>query len=58
MLASSQRRTHIDLSNMDTDELRILIVKVERELEIRQFEEGLQKAVREYQKRDPRVIHL
>ena len=58
MLVSSKRLTNIDLNNMTTDELRILIAKVERELEVRRFEEGLQKAVREYRRRDPRIIHL
>lgn len=58
MLVSSKRPANIDLNNMNPDELRILIAKVERELEVRRFEEGLQKAVREYQRRDPRIIHL
>lgn len=52
------QKNHIDLSNLCLDELRHLVSKIERELEIRRFEEGLRKAVHDYQRRDPHVIHL
>jgi hypothetical protein len=57
-MASVIRRKDIDLTSMCLDELRKLVSKVERELEVRRFEEGLRKAVHEYQRRDPQVIHL
>lgn len=53
-----KRKLNIDLSNMSADELRDLIKNVEKVLEIRSFEEGLQRAVNEYRRRDPNVIHL
>jgi hypothetical protein len=57
-MASVMRRNDIDLTGMCLDELRRLVSKIERELEVRRFEEGLRKAVHEYQRRDPQVIHL
>lgn len=57
-MASVIRRNDIDLTSMCIDELRKLVSKIERELEVRRFEEGLRKAVHEYQRRDPQVIHL
>lgn len=52
------QKNPIDLSSLCLDELRHLVAKIERELEIRRFEEGLRKAVNDYQRRDPHVIHL
>jgi hypothetical protein len=43
---------------MNLDELRALISKIEKELSVRQFEEGLRHALRDYQQRDPHVIRL
>lgn len=57
-MASITRRNDIDLTGMCLDELRNLVSKIERELEVRRFEEGLRKAVHEYQRRDPQVIHF
>ena len=54
----STRHKHIDLSHMSPEELRVLIENVNKILEIRLFEEGLKKAVNEYRRRDPNVIHL
>ena len=55
---ASTRHQHIDLSHMSPEELRILIDNINKILEIKQFEEGLKKAVNEYRRRDPTVIHL
>ena len=57
-MASLARKTEINLSEMRVDELEVLIAKIERELTTRQFEEGLRKALRDYQGRDPNVIRL
>jgi len=57
-MASLARKREIDLSLMRVDELQALIAKIERELTTRQFEEGLRKALRDYQGRDPNVIRL
>lgn len=48
----------VDLSTLDLDQLRALLTKIENTLEIRRFEENLNRAVREYQDRDPNVIRL
>ena len=48
----------IDLSNLDLEQLRALLAKIEQTLEVRRFEENLNRAVREYQGRDPNVIRL
>jgi hypothetical protein len=53
-----KRKKEIDLSSMSLEELRWLLAKAERLLAIRCFEEGLGKAVSEYQSRDPRVIRF
>ena len=55
---SSLRRKEIDLSTMDIAELRALVSKIEHELSVRQFEEGLRRALHDYQRRDPHVIRL
>lgn len=52
------RPKEIDLHGMNVDELRALVSRIERELEIRRFEEGLRQALRDYQRRDPQVIRL
>lgn len=52
------RRKEIDVSLMGPDDLRALISKIERELSVRQFEEGLRHALRDYQRRDPHVIRI
>lgn len=57
-MLSSQRRKDIDLNTLEIDDLRALVAKIERELSVRQFEEGLRRALRDYQRRDPNVIHL
>ena len=57
MIASTHRK-EINLSTMNLDELRALIGKIEKELSVRQFEEGLRHALRDYQRRDPHVIRL
>lgn len=54
----SPRRKEIDLHSMNLDELRALVSRLERELEIRRFEEGLRKALHDYQRRDPHLIRL
>jgi len=53
-----RHKLSFDLSQMSPDELREIIRKAEQLLEIRRFEDGLQKAVTEYRRRDPNVIHL
>jgi hypothetical protein len=57
-MLSSQRRKDIDLNALEVDDLRALVAKIERELSVRQFEEGLRRALHDYQRRDPNVIHL
>ena len=57
MIAPTHRK-EINLSTMNLDELRALISKIEKELSVRQFEEGLRHALRDYQQRDPHVIRL
>ncbi len=52
------RRKEVDLSVMGLDDLRALISKIERELSVRQFEEGLRHALSDYQRRDPHVIRI
>ncbi len=54
----SQRKEDIDLTIMTLDELKALASKIEQILAIRQFEEDLSEAVREYQRRDPGVIRF
>lgn len=57
MIASTHRK-EINLSTMNLDDLRALISKIEKELSVRQFEEGLRHALHDYQRRDPHVIRL
>ncbi len=55
---SSPRIVDIDFSQMSLSELRKLVSRAERILELRKFEEGLSKAVREFKTRDPGVIRM
>jgi len=48
----------INLSTLSLEQLRDLLARIQHTLEIRHFEEGLNRAVQEYQDRDPRVIRL
>ncbi len=48
----------IDLSQLTIEELQAFIAKIEQVLAVRRFEEGLTRAIREYQSRDPHVIRF
>ena len=43
---------------MSVEQLRILVAEAERVRDLRRFEEGLRRAIHEYQGRDPQVIRL
>lgn len=43
---------------MSLEELQALISEAERALSVRQFEEEMKRAVKEYKERDPRLIRL
>ena len=53
---SFSSKIEIDLSKMSLEELRLLVSKAEHILELRRFEKGLTKAVREFKARDPSII--
>ncbi len=55
---SSLRSVEIDLSKLSLEELKTLVSRAERVLELRRFEEGLFKAVTEFKSRDPNVIRM
>ncbi len=53
-----RRKISVDLSTMTLEELQKLAEQVQKTLEIRSFEEGLNQAVQEYKRRDPEVIRF
>ena len=53
-----KKETEIDLTKLSVDQLKSLIAKAEELKELKRFEEELNKAVTEYQTRDPRVIRF
>lgn len=48
----------LDLSALNVEELRRLVEQARRKLDILEFEEGLQRAVKQHATRDPRVIRI
>lgn len=46
----------VDLSCFDLEQLLRLKERVQRQLDLREFEEGVKNALRQHQTRDPKVI--